>query len=71
VQNGAFGTFQAVTHFRHLPGANMAFLDGHVDTVTPAAVAPDPSWPAGAASFMQANKLGFPSDVNFPYTGRP
>ncbi len=71
VTNGPFGTFQAMTHFRHLPGANMAYLDGHVDTVTPSAVAPDPSWPAGAASFMQANKLGFPSTVNFPYTGQP
>jgi prepilin-type processing-associated H-X9-DG protein/prepilin-type N-terminal cleavage/methylation domain-containing protein len=70
VQNQPWGTYQPMTHFRHMGRANMAFLDGHVESVSPADVAPDPTWPAGAAAYMQASHLGFPSAINFPYTGQ-
>jgi prepilin-type N-terminal cleavage/methylation domain-containing protein/prepilin-type processing-associated H-X9-DG protein len=30
-----YGTYQGMSHFRHVHNANMAFLDGHVERVTP------------------------------------
>jgi prepilin-type N-terminal cleavage/methylation domain-containing protein/prepilin-type processing-associated H-X9-DG protein len=68
-QAGPFGTFQAFTHFRHVGVANMAFLDGHVETVLPAGVPNDPSWPADAGAFRQQNRLDFPTTSNVPYQG--
>ena len=65
-----WGTFQAMTHFRHTNLANMAFLDGHVETVVPVSVASDPSWPAGADAYRQVQRLGFPADNNVPYQGQ-
>jgi prepilin-type N-terminal cleavage/methylation domain-containing protein/prepilin-type processing-associated H-X9-DG protein len=66
--NGSFGLFQALTHFRHTAGqANMAFLDGHVETVNPVGTPSDPTWPADAAAFIQMNRLGFPTAVDTPY----
>src|SRR5262249_1028035 len=64
-----WGTYQAMTHFRHTGVASMAFLDGHVETVTPAGVPNDPTWPAGADVFRQKNALDFPTNLNTPYTG--
>lgn len=65
-----WGTYQAFTHFRHGGMANMAYLDGHVDLVTPAAFQPDPSWPADAPGYIRVNNLGFPTAVNTPYDGQ-
>jgi prepilin-type N-terminal cleavage/methylation domain-containing protein/prepilin-type processing-associated H-X9-DG protein len=65
-----WGTYQAMTHFRHNGVANMAYLDGHVDTVMPAGVPSDPSWPAGADAYRQLYHLDFPTTINFPYTGK-
>jgi prepilin-type N-terminal cleavage/methylation domain-containing protein/prepilin-type processing-associated H-X9-DG protein len=67
--NGSFGIFQAMTHFRHTNVANMAFLDGHIETVLLNYLPSDPSWPASATTYMQTNKLGFPTTSNAPYTG--
>jgi prepilin-type processing-associated H-X9-DG protein/prepilin-type N-terminal cleavage/methylation domain-containing protein len=64
-----WGTFQAMTHFRHSGVANMAFLDGHVETITPAGVPSDPSWPAGADAYRSQNYLDFPTNGSIPYTG--
>jgi len=69
-QSAWWGTFQAMTHFRHTNVANMAFLDGHVETVIPAGVASDPSWPPGADDYRNRNGLDFPSKVTFPYLGQ-
>jgi prepilin-type N-terminal cleavage/methylation domain-containing protein/prepilin-type processing-associated H-X9-DG protein len=66
----AFGTYQAMTQFRHVNVGNVAFLDGHVESLTPAISPIDPSWPAGAAMFCQQNNLGFPTSSNMPYTGQ-
>ena len=65
-----WGTYQAMTHFRHSGVANLAFLDGHVETVSPAGVPSDPSWPAGADAYRHLNYLDFPTTVNFPYIGQ-
>jgi prepilin-type processing-associated H-X9-DG protein len=66
--NGPFGIYQASTHFRHTAGqANMAFLDGHVETVNLVVTPSDPTWPADAAAFLQKNRLGFPTAVDTPY----
>jgi prepilin-type N-terminal cleavage/methylation domain-containing protein/prepilin-type processing-associated H-X9-DG protein len=69
-QASSFGTYQALTQFRHINMGNVAFLDGHVESL-PLAISPiDPTWPSGAAAFCQQNSLGFPTTLNFPYTGQ-
>ncbi len=67
--NGPWGLYQALTHFRHTTVANMAFLDGHVETLNLNYSPWDASWPADAADFMRKNNLGFPTDSNAPYIG--
>ena len=67
--NGPYGLAQALTHFRHDALANMAYVDGHVETVTLTYLPSDPSWPADAPGFLQQNHLGFPTTLNLPYTG--
>ena len=67
--NSSYGLYQALTHFRHTNVANMAFLDGHVETLDLNYAPWDASWPTGAAGYMQTNKLGFPTNSNAPYTG--
>ncbi|HEY7313337.1 MAG TPA: DUF1559 domain-containing protein [Gemmataceae bacterium] len=69
VQNGPFGLFQAMTHFRHTNVTNMAFLDGHIESLTLTYPPSDPSWPADAGPYMQKNQLGFPTTSNAPYAG--
>ena len=64
-----FGTYQALTQFRHPPLGNVAFLDGHVESLPLAGSPIDPSWPSGAAAFCLQNNLGFPTLLNTPYTG--
>jgi prepilin-type N-terminal cleavage/methylation domain-containing protein/prepilin-type processing-associated H-X9-DG protein len=68
---GAFGLYQALSHFRHTGTANMAFVDGHVENLSLTYVPGDPSWPADAPAYLQTNQLGFPTNVNAPYTGTP
>jgi|SRR6266851_4043738 len=46
------------THFRHQGRANMVFLDGHVELMEPIL------W------YSQPLGLGYPSAVDYPYTGR-
>jgi prepilin-type N-terminal cleavage/methylation domain-containing protein/prepilin-type processing-associated H-X9-DG protein len=67
VTDTGFGIYQAMTHFRHTNTANMAFLDGHVETVVPATVPDDPTWPAAINAVRAQYGLGFPSAVNAPY----
>jgi prepilin-type processing-associated H-X9-DG protein len=68
----SFGSvFQPFTHFRHIGLANMAFLDGHVESLTLASAPTDPSWPApSAAQTIQLYKLGFPTTSTVPYKGQ-
>jgi prepilin-type N-terminal cleavage/methylation domain-containing protein/prepilin-type processing-associated H-X9-DG protein len=66
--NYPFGYPQPLTHFRHGGVACMAYLDGHVDTVTaqliPSGIAPD------ADPLIAQNKLGFASTATAPYFGQ-
>jgi prepilin-type N-terminal cleavage/methylation domain-containing protein/prepilin-type processing-associated H-X9-DG protein len=63
-----YGLFQPFTQFRHLKDiSNMAFLDGHVETVSLTYAPVDPSWPADASTCMQMYHLGFPTNTNTPY----
>jgi prepilin-type processing-associated H-X9-DG protein/prepilin-type N-terminal cleavage/methylation domain-containing protein len=65
--NPVYGLYQALTHFRHGGLANMAFLDGHVESVSLVYQPLDPTWPPGAPGYLQINNLGFPTTVNTPY----
>jgi prepilin-type N-terminal cleavage/methylation domain-containing protein/prepilin-type processing-associated H-X9-DG protein len=66
------GLFQAFTQFRHLKDvANMAFLDGHIESLQLTFAPVDPSWPADASSCMQQYRLGFPTNVDTPYIPFP
>jgi prepilin-type N-terminal cleavage/methylation domain-containing protein/prepilin-type processing-associated H-X9-DG protein len=67
--NSSWGLYQALTHFRHTTQSNMAFLDGHIETLNLSYSPWDASWPSDAAGYMQKNWLGFPTDSNAPYTG--
>ncbi len=69
INDPVYGLYQALTQFRHTNVANMAFLDGHIETLILNYTPCDPSWPADAPSFIQTNKLSFPTNVNAPYVG--
>jgi prepilin-type N-terminal cleavage/methylation domain-containing protein/prepilin-type processing-associated H-X9-DG protein len=62
------GYTQPCTHFRHGGLASMAFLDGHVESLTqqviPSGIAPD------ADALIASNNLGFPTTSTFPYLGQ-
>jgi prepilin-type processing-associated H-X9-DG protein/prepilin-type N-terminal cleavage/methylation domain-containing protein len=62
-----YGLYQALTHFRHAGVANMAFLDGHVEALSPVLYPSDPTWPPDAPGFLQANRLAFPTASDTPY----
>ena len=65
----SWGLYQSMTHFRHTTVGNMAFLDGHVQTLERTFTPWDASWPTDAAGYIQLNKLGFPTTTNAPYNG--
>jgi prepilin-type N-terminal cleavage/methylation domain-containing protein/prepilin-type processing-associated H-X9-DG protein len=67
-QMGPYGLYQALSHFRHTTVANMSFLDGHVEALTLAYSPSDPTWPPDAVPFIQTNRMGFPTNINTPYT---
>ncbi len=70
VADPVYGTYQAFSHFRHNSVTNMAFLDGHVDSLSQVPVAPDPSWDSAFIQVLSPNNLGFPTAITFPYTGQ-
>jgi prepilin-type N-terminal cleavage/methylation domain-containing protein/prepilin-type processing-associated H-X9-DG protein len=58
------------THFRHSGRvANVAFLDGHVETRTEVPVASPASWSAAANDVRAQLAIGYLADNNTPYTG--
>src|SRR5262245_4943331 len=65
------GSAQPTTHFRHASGqANVAFLDGHVETRTEVPF-PSPSWWSPAANDLRAKlQIGYLADSNSPYEGK-
>jgi prepilin-type processing-associated H-X9-DG protein/prepilin-type N-terminal cleavage/methylation domain-containing protein len=66
-----FGNPQPTTHFRHTSRlANVAFLDGHVETRQEVAF-PSPSyWPQAAIDLRVKLGIGYLADTNSPYVGR-
>jgi prepilin-type processing-associated H-X9-DG protein/prepilin-type N-terminal cleavage/methylation domain-containing protein len=66
-----FGGPQPTTHFRHSSRiANVAFLDGHVETRQEVAF-PSPSyWPQAAIDLRGKLGIGYLADGNLPYVGR-
>jgi prepilin-type N-terminal cleavage/methylation domain-containing protein/prepilin-type processing-associated H-X9-DG protein len=70
-QASAYGTYQAVSQYRHVNVTNMAFLDGHVESLTTINTLIDPSWPSGAQAYCSLNNLGFPTTSDLPYTNQP
>ncbi|WP_246539421.1 DUF1559 family PulG-like putative transporter [Telmatocola sphagniphila] len=65
----SWGTYQSFTHFRHDRLACVGFLDGHVETLSPVTVSPDPSWSQNFLKGIQVNNLGFLFNSTVPYKG--
>ncbi|MBJ7495603.1 MAG: DUF1559 domain-containing protein [Gemmataceae bacterium] len=64
-------TPQPTTHFRHSGGtANVAFLDGHIETRTEVSFATPASWNATSVALAKKLKIGYLSDTNIPYAGQ-
>ncbi len=64
-----FGGFQ-MTHFRFSGSANVAFVDGHVETRQPVTVANPAFVPAAFIATCSQYNLGFLADNDFPYKGQ-
>jgi prepilin-type N-terminal cleavage/methylation domain-containing protein/prepilin-type processing-associated H-X9-DG protein len=65
------GSPQPTTHFRHSGAvANVAFVDGHVDTMSEVPVASPASWSAAANTLRTQMQLGYLANTNLPYEGR-
>jgi len=65
-----WGTYQAFSQFRHDRLACVGFLDGHVESLSPVDIMPDPSWTATFVTGISANNLAFLSASSLPYTGQ-
>jgi prepilin-type N-terminal cleavage/methylation domain-containing protein/prepilin-type processing-associated H-X9-DG protein len=65
------GSPQPTTHFRHAGRlANVAFLDGHIETRTEVPVASPATWSAAANALRTQLAVGYLADTNAPYTGQ-
>jgi prepilin-type processing-associated H-X9-DG protein/prepilin-type N-terminal cleavage/methylation domain-containing protein len=62
---------QPTTHFRHSGRiANVAFLDGHVETRTEVAFPSPDYWPPAANDLRVKLAIGYLADTNVPYVGQ-
>jgi prepilin-type processing-associated H-X9-DG protein/prepilin-type N-terminal cleavage/methylation domain-containing protein len=62
---------QPTTHFRHGGRlANVAFLDGHVETRTEVAFPSPAYWPPAATDLRAKLAIGYLADTNAPYVGQ-
>jgi uncharacterized protein (TIGR00290 family)/prepilin-type N-terminal cleavage/methylation domain-containing protein/prepilin-type processing-associated H-X9-DG protein len=68
--NNAYGYYLNFTHFRHTNVANVAFLDGHVEAMTEAAVPTPPGWDPNVDTYRRKYNLGFPFATETPYNGQ-
>ncbi|MFO0842776.1 MAG: DUF1559 domain-containing protein [Gemmataceae bacterium] len=64
-----WGLFQTMTQFRHSGAANVAYLDGHVEAMTPVPVTLPSNWPTESDPLCRKLVLGFPTDKNEAYLG--
>ena len=61
---------QPTTQFRHSSGlANVAFLDGHVESMTEVPFPSPAYWPQSANDLRTRLRVGYLANVNLPYTG--
>jgi prepilin-type N-terminal cleavage/methylation domain-containing protein/prepilin-type processing-associated H-X9-DG protein len=67
---GPYGSYVPMLHARHSRVGNVAFLDGHVEALSPAAATYPATWLPNALDYVNQNTLGFAADNNFPYLGR-
>ncbi len=58
------------THFRHDGLANVAFVDGHVETRIEVAFPSPAGWSQAASALRTKLGIGYLADVNLPYEGR-
>ncbi len=68
--DNSFGYFLNFTQFRHNFTANVAFLDGHVEALTPANVPTPTTWDPHVDEFRDQFVLGFPFTTETPYNGQ-
>jgi prepilin-type N-terminal cleavage/methylation domain-containing protein/prepilin-type processing-associated H-X9-DG protein len=68
--NNSFGYFLNFTQFRHSTTANVAFLDGHVESMTEVSVPTPAGWDPSVDVFRRQYNLGFPFATETPYTGK-
>jgi prepilin-type processing-associated H-X9-DG protein/prepilin-type N-terminal cleavage/methylation domain-containing protein len=66
---GMSGISASYSQFRHSGLANVAFLDGHVETRTEVPVASPPPWAAAIDVLRLKLRLGYVDASNFPYQG--
>jgi prepilin-type N-terminal cleavage/methylation domain-containing protein/prepilin-type processing-associated H-X9-DG protein len=65
------GSPEPTTHFRHAAGlANVAFLDGHVETMTEVFVASPSWWAQEAIDLRTRMQIGYLANTNVPYEGK-
>jgi prepilin-type processing-associated H-X9-DG protein/prepilin-type N-terminal cleavage/methylation domain-containing protein len=65
-----WGYFLNFSQFRHGNTANVAFLDGHVEAMTEAAVTTPAGWDANVEAYRRQYRLGFPFATETPYNGQ-
>jgi prepilin-type N-terminal cleavage/methylation domain-containing protein/prepilin-type processing-associated H-X9-DG protein len=64
------GTAQPTTHFRHPTAlANVAFLDGHVESLSAVPFPSPSSWSQAAVDLQNKLHIGYLANTNTPYTG--
>jgi prepilin-type processing-associated H-X9-DG protein/prepilin-type N-terminal cleavage/methylation domain-containing protein len=69
--DNTWGHYLNFTHFRHAGGvANVAFMDGHVETMTEVIVATPPGWDANVDALRKQHTLGFPTANEAMYSGK-
>jgi prepilin-type processing-associated H-X9-DG protein len=57
------GLYPAV-HFRHVRTANVCFLDGHVEALSPGTRNPPPDWEPASATRLRDKELLFDIGAN-------
>ena len=68
--DNSFGYFLNFTQFRHGFTANVSFLDGHVEALTPANVPTPSTWDPNVDASRDKYVLGFPFTTETPYNGQ-
>jgi prepilin-type N-terminal cleavage/methylation domain-containing protein/prepilin-type processing-associated H-X9-DG protein len=68
--DNSWGYFLNFTQFRHANVANVAFLDGHVESMREASVPTPAGWDPNVDVFRRKHNLGFPFAAEANYDGQ-